>query len=142
MIRILPFHQGHLDFFTAKYDYGNIEKDLVHALESRQSTILTLASDTSVIAILGINLQRPGLGELWMLVGADLDRYFVSFQKSVDELLSKTKEMNIHRLQMSVDCTFETGIRWAKHMGFKEEGVMEAYDSQGRDHFLFAKVIK
>jgi hypothetical protein len=46
------------------------------------------------------------------------------------------------RLQCSVDVQWETAVRFIEKLGFKREGVMEAYGPGGMDHALYALVRK
>ena len=95
-----------------------------------------------VIAIVGINHVRPGVGEVWLICSNYVNEVPFPFFRFIDRLINimVMELMNIHRVQMAVDCRIERNIKWAKSLGFTEEGIMKKYDNEGNDHYLFAKV--
>lgn len=46
------------------------------------------------------------------------------------------------RMEMYVRSDFKNGIRWARALGFRREGTMQAFCPDGRDFELFARVRK
>jgi hypothetical protein len=50
------------------------------------------------------------------------------------------KERGFYRLQMAIDAAILERSRWAEYLGFFKEGLMKAYDTEGRDHYLYARV--
>ncbi len=48
-------------------------------------------------------------------------------------------DMQLHRLQIVVDCRNNVAIRWARALKFAEEGTMRGYGPDGTDHIMFAR---
>jgi RimJ/RimL family protein N-acetyltransferase len=47
---------------------------------------------------------------------------------------------NIKRLQTAVRADFGIGIRFAKWLGFTNEGLMKSYGFDGSDHYRMARI--
>ena len=58
-------------------------------------------------------------------------------KKRTDILCAANK---IWRLQTSVKANFNTGLRFAEFLGFKNEGLMRGYGPDKSDYYLMAKV--
>ena len=50
------------------------------------------------------------------------------------------KSNNIKRVQTAVRTDYGIGIRFAKWLGLKNEGLMKHYGMDGTDHYRFARI--
>jgi RimJ/RimL family protein N-acetyltransferase len=48
-------------------------------------------------------------------------------------------DMELHRLQFVIDESNFLAIRWAKALGFVEEGLMRQYGPDKSNHFMYAR---
>ena len=93
----------------------------------------------SIIAAAGVINMWPGVGEGWAILtprakGMAVLRAFRETFKLIQIA------HNYLRIQASVQADFVDGIRFARWMGFKSEGIMKSYDAEKRDFVRMSKV--
>jgi hypothetical protein len=95
----------------------------------------------------GVPLGCAGVVHMWQgrgMAWAYLSKYaaeekFILVHRAVRRFLSACY---LQRIEMTVDCDFEPGHRWAKMLGFKMEAErMRAYRPDGGDCALYARII-
>ena len=97
----------------------------------------TATSSGEVMACIGVIPQWPGYSRAWALVSRDAGRCMVSLTRGIARWL---RFHNEGRVDTAVRCDFDAAIRWAKMLGFQQEGVMRKYDPEGADYYLYAQV--
>ncbi len=134
------FHAEHLEQIDAQdaqraWVSGNAE-----ALAASPGTARTLLLDGQPIASAGVVEVWPGRGYAWALLSAEAGRYMVRITRAVREFLDGS---GYRRVEMAVDADFAAGRRWAEMLGFVCETPqpMRAYAPNGRDCYLYARVI-
>jgi hypothetical protein len=135
MIKVRPFRPEDYEKIRLKSIYGP-EK-----IEGVLGPAFTFLIDEQPIAIFGMYLIGPGLGQVWALTSDDLRREALGFHKAVLGLIYWSFDnWKLRRMQMSVRVGYTEGWKWARSLGFKCEGVMKAYSPDGTDCWLFARV--
>lgn len=79
----------------------------------------------------------PGRAMAWAFIAEDVGRHMVGVTKAVRRFLDLKAP---RRCEMYVDAGFEPGYRWAELLGFTREGYLRAFDADGRDQVLYARV--
>ena len=91
------------------------------------------------VACAGYIVNWPGRATAWSFLSEMGPRSFVQVHKAIKKVLDGCY---IKRMEMTVLCDHEEGHRWAKLLGFELEAErMEAYDPEGNDHALYARVL-
>ena len=101
-----------------------------------------------VLALGGVALLWPGVGEAWMLTGELVPLYAREFHRTVKSLVEIAKTaLLLHRLQAAVrwDPHDREGnrmrLKWARALGLESEGLMPCYGAN-RDHWLRVAWVK
>ena len=97
----------------------------------------TVIIDDNVVACLGIIPQWEGRAIAWGLIGSEAGKEFYAIHKAVKRFLDL---QDYRRIETAVSSDFEQGHRWAKLLGFENEGTMRAYTPDGRDCDLYARI--
>ena len=96
----------------------------------------------SPIACAGILPLWKGVGEGWVVTSDLVEKYPVSFAKTVWRGMVHTiKTLKLERVQTIVDVEHTVSQEWVEWMGFEQEGIMRKYLG-GRDFFRYALVRK
>jgi hypothetical protein len=143
MISTIDFMPGHMDFMTLKKCHeGESVVDNFSTLWREPGAILkTLVADEKPVAVIGLLHLRNGVAECIMGCGDSVDSHAVSFVKTVRSLHEEyVEKLKLHRIQITIRSDHRDLIRWADFLGFKQEGLMSAYGSQGADYFMYARV--
>jgi hypothetical protein len=89
----------------------------------------------------GIDLMWPGVGEVWMLLSYEVDRYPVRAYEVIRDGLGKLiDDNNLQRCQGWCRKGFAKAHTLFRHLGFKPEGYAKKYTPDGVDCILYAKV--
>jgi RimJ/RimL family protein N-acetyltransferase len=142
MMEIKPFSLNDLEGFELKIPFEDLKLNMALNLRNPDRTMLSLIRDNKLVAILGVNSIRSGVGELWLIPGKLVDKYRFEFFKSVHNLIYGYvfPRLGYHRLEFGIDADWPKGLKWAAKLGFIAEGLVEQY-TKGKDHILFKKVV-
>ncbi len=97
----------------------------------------TATVDGDPIACIGVIDQWSGYARAWALISMFAGPYMLHLTRGIRTWL---KYHNPGRIDTAVDCQFPEAIRWARLLGFAQEGTMRAYTPERRDCFLYSKV--
>ncbi len=93
-----------------------------------------------IIAIAGITLVWPGLGEAWALFGKNPQRHkFFIHREALRHIEQIAKEKKLERIQGCAIKEHEAGKRWLEHLGFEYEGPMRKF-WMGKDFVRYARI--
>jgi len=92
------------------------------------------------IACIGLLPIWQGRGMAWAYISCEaVGRQFIPIHKAVSRFLDACY---LQRIEMTVDCEFEAGHRWARMLGFEMEAeCMKSYRPDGGDCSLYARVL-
>lgn len=94
-----------------------------------------------VYGIGGVFPTHHGTGHVWMCLTDDLKGYGLWCAKAFKAQLKVIMDYyGLWRVQGDVLASRPEWLRWAKIMGFEEEGVMRKYGVNGQDFIRVAKV--
>jgi len=145
MIEILPFEMNHLDDFTPKKDF--VDFDLKQAmrwnLENPSRHLSSLLSCEGTVALLGLNMHKAGVGELWLIPSDLVDKYRFEFFRTVRNLIHNYvfPVLGLRRLIIAIDASWDEGQKWAEKLGFEKESIMKGYGNNYEDHICYVKVV-
>jgi hypothetical protein len=137
---IEPFRAVHADLLFA----GGVQESQVSlnpksgvTLASLPGCALTARADGRVICCGGVVPFFPWLGVLWAILSWDAGIHMVELHRAVGRFLNA---QSYRRMEASVPTSFGAGCRWLTLLGFKEEGILEAYGEAGEDHMRYARI--
>ena len=140
-MKIVPFEPQHLDTLLLQPSQAIMQPTLSQP-EYAQSLhkagpAYSLVDGDEVFASMGLIPQWEGRAIAWGLISAESGPHFILIHKAVH----RTMQMHpFRRIETSVSCEFAQGHRWARMLGFKREGRMQAYTPDGRDCDLYARI--
>jgi RimJ/RimL family protein N-acetyltransferase len=109
-------------------------------LEQEHLAFTGLIND-KVIAAAGMKRIWGNVAEGWFIAKNDVWNYPITIAKAVNQNIDYlATSNNIKRLQTAVRSDFGIGIRFAKWLGFTNEGLMKSYGFDGSDHYRFARI--
>jgi RimJ/RimL family protein N-acetyltransferase len=109
-------------------------------LEQEHLAFTGLIND-KVIAAAGMKRIWGNVAEGWFIAKNDVWNYPITIAKAVKQNIDYlATSNNIKRLQTAVRSDFGIGIRFAKWLGFTNEGLMKSYGFDGSDHYRFARI--
>jgi RimJ/RimL family protein N-acetyltransferase len=109
-------------------------------LEQEHLAFTGLIND-KVIAAAGMKRIWGNVAEGWFIAKNDVWNYPITIAKAVKQNIDYlATSNNIKRLQTAVRADFGIGIRFAKWLGFTNEGLMKSYGFDGTDHYRMARI--
>jgi RimJ/RimL family protein N-acetyltransferase len=109
-------------------------------LEQEHLAFTGLIND-KVIAAAGMKRIWGDVAEGWFIAKNDVWNYPITIAKAVKQNIDYlATSNNIKRLQTAVRADFGIGIRFAKWLGFNNEGLMKSYGFDGSDHYRMARI--
>jgi RimJ/RimL family protein N-acetyltransferase len=109
-------------------------------LEQEHLAFTGLIND-KVIAAAGMKRIWGNVAEGWFIAKNDVWNYPITIAKAVKQNIDYlATSNNIKRLQTAVRADFGIGIRFAKWLGFANEGLMKSYGFDGADHYRMARI--
>lgn len=141
---LAPLEVEHIEAFELVSDSG-IARAMRECMD--QGTAYAVLDRGEVLAAGGAVEIWHGIAEAWALVAPDFDSRprTVPFLRSFRGVVAAgigtaASRLGVHRLQSVVPADQPGLRRWARHVGFTEEGVMRAYGSDGSDFVRIAKI--
>jgi len=110
---------------------------------SNTGPCFSIFNDESLVACAGLIQHWYGRFHGWVLIDKSLDRYgLLWMHRRIKRYMAKFQEDELYRrIETVVDISICQNMRWPSMLGFKQEGHLSKYDSQGRDYILFARVV-
>lgn len=139
---MIPFEKEHMTPFLEMSGLAYVKqymtKERIESMEASGTSFTVINAAGRILAIAGVTELWRGVGEAWALFAPDIRKYFLHIHRAVKTYLDHCP---FRRVQMTVDCNFRQGHRWANLLGFKmEAGVLEGYFPDGRDVSMYARV--
>ena len=132
-----PHHLAEIKLRPEQVPYFDALVKPEHAESLANGLAWTALDGDRVLGCAGLSSQWPGRKVAWTISG-NLPSY------AGPPILAKLKEIiaaQIGRIEFSVPCNNGEGCLVAHELGFKVEGMAEAYGPDGADHFMYAKVV-
>ena len=141
MIQVVPFKAEHLTAIKLQhaqmYLSELVTQEQAVSLETQDSYTATL--DGHPVGAGGIIPQWAGRSIAWAFIAEVGPKNFLYIHRAVKRFIDSCY---VKRLEITVDCEFEAGHRWAGMLGFtKELDRMVAYRPDGGDCALYARIL-
>jgi hypothetical protein len=140
-----PFHASHL--YQLELDKDAIGPlvaldDLATRAERAANSefAITVFYKLQTAACFGLNFLWPGTAEGWLLPSkVALEHPQLLTRGTMRFFDTIGPAMNLRRVQIVVCVDHKRAVRWAKFLGFTQEGRMAKYGPEGKDYYLFAR---
>jgi RimJ/RimL family protein N-acetyltransferase len=139
---VVDYQEKHLVQLLAEREPGKAEEHEAYAA-SRLSCgpALSIYSNETLLGCCGVALFWPTSGAAWAVFSREAFRDMVVFTRGTRQILDYFQNsLGIVRLQADVLAENVRAQNYVKHFDFQEEGIMRAFDQEGRDVVRFARV--
>jgi len=138
-LSVVPYRAWYLKWLQDKgvAEGGGLEftDSQRHALQEHPGWVVLNGEEP--IAAGGLVRIWPGRWSAWMYMTKDTAPYMLFITRAARERLKAAKG----RIEMTTQCLFEPGHRWAKLLGFRlETPRLEAYGPDGEAHSGYARI--
>jgi RimJ/RimL family protein N-acetyltransferase len=148
---IIPYTQNHGKIIMqSQMNHMLTQRDAEYIKNDNNIECMNLEQDgmaftglinDKIVAAAGMKRIWGSVAEGWFLAKNDVWNYPITIAKAVKQNLDYlAKTNNIKRLQTAVRTDFGIGIRFAKWLGFTNEGLMKHYGFDGADHYRFSRI--
>jgi hypothetical protein len=94
-----------------------------------------------ILGMGGVVQTWQGVAVAWLLTACEIEQHKIFFHKTIIAMLGKAiKELSLHRIDVTVLAEHTTSQKWLERLGFKREGLMQGFDSQGNDYYRYALI--
>ena len=115
-------------------------RELAEDREANGQCITGVTND-AIVGCGGIDLLWPGVGEVWVLLSYEVDKYPIRAYEVIRDGLKKLIEDNdLWRIQAWGRIGFDKAHILFKHLGFKPEGIARKYTPDKVDCILYSIV--
>jgi hypothetical protein len=136
----VAYKPGHLDFMRIKEGTFESREAIEESLRELEFEALTLVSNNFIVGVLGITPKRKGVAEVWSILSEDIKLFPISSARAIKKILKQYEDKyNLIRVEMSVREDLLSACRFAKFLGFKQEGLMHRFGLNGENFYLFAR---
>lgn len=145
-VRLVPFHWAHpLSMDLREHDKAHFRNmpDYIERLKAFQEmkTAYTAVCGKNMACCFGVTSLWVGVAEAWMLTTYHVERNPISLTRGAMRYFNQVAiDMQLHRLQITVDNSNVLALRWANALQFKQEGVLRGYGPNKSDHTMFARL--
>lgn len=138
---VVPFEAWHLNVLLLQKSQAMLQPMMSDEKYGKSlqdgGSAFSAVVDGEIIAALGIIPQWEHRAIAWGLIGENASKHFIPISKAILRFLEITP---YRRIETSVASDFDQGHRWARMLGFENEGTMKAFTPDGRDCDLYARV--
>lgn len=145
-IETVPFQSWHVEEILKQgINHRKIEQD-AKAYQDRidysvPAMSFTLLVNDMPIVSGGVYPLWNGVAEGWVIASNRIFDYTLSAAKAIKKRTDLICINNkIWRLQTAVRADFETGVKFAKWLGLKTEGLMVRYGPDGSNYYKMARI--
>ena len=126
---------------TKEYGLEMYSNEEIAKQTEKDGLSITGIVDGVIVGCGGIRKLWDGVGECWLILSPDVDRYAVSAYICIRDGFEKLMaENNFIRLQAYGRMDFPKAHTLFKHLGFKAEGIARKYTPDSVDAILYARV--
>lgn len=142
MTKVVPFEIEDLEGFVPRWKMPGIEVIMQDNLDNPLREMVSLVDDKGMFAIVGSNILRKHVVEVWIVPSLRVNEHKFFFYKTIRTLVYGylMSKQSFKRVEFTIKADWPEGLKWGKALGFEREGLLRKWDGED-DHVLFAKVI-
>lgn len=129
----------HLDKFKAREDILiNVTEVCSRMLEDGNFKMFTVLDDKKPVMILAVQYITGNVGELIVYPATCFKAYTEFFRTSELFLEGVMEQLELTRLQASINSEKPKFIKWIETFGFVREGLMKSFGTNHEDYYLYS----
>ena len=139
------FKPYHLDNFNEESIFGvsGVDLDICKAHIIQQSIsgpFITAMVNGEPVAVFGAVIFWNGVAEAGALFTEQARRYPLAMTKGAYVFFDICEILfTLHRLQITVRSNDQRAVKWAKRLGFVEEGILKQYSADQQDYYMMRR---
>lgn len=115
-------------------------RELAQYRENNGQCLTAIVNDV-IVGCGGIDLIWKGVGEVWVFLSYEVDKYPIRAYEVIKEGLDKLiKDNNLWRAEAWGRIGFDKAHTLFRHLGFKPEGIAKKRGYDGTDYILYGLV--
>ena len=139
MLNVEYFKRGDIDEIELNYAMTQAERT---SFENYNNIVgFTARKDGKIVVMGGAHVMWRGVGEGWLIMskyGYDMPKTVARYADEFFDVIMT--EANLQRVQASVNALDPRSVRFARWLGFENEGLMRKYGPDGTDYYRMARV--
>tara|TARA_R100001082_G_C4357458_1_gene157604 strand:- start:1325 stop:1747 length:423 start_codon:yes stop_codon:yes gene_type:complete len=140
MLNVVKFKADHVFKIETNFDLPKSFKDAFQ--KDGQVDAFTVMQGETVVALGGIHVLWNGVGEGFCMLSKHSDKWQTSIARYAKNMFEGIIENNgLHRVQASIHEKDPEAIRFAKWLGFENEGIMLHYGPDGSNYYRMSMVL-
>jgi hypothetical protein len=141
MIKVVRTTVDHFDKINIQPAQGyfaeqiKLHPEYALALAQQPTTYSGIDENGNVIGIMGLMLRHPNCGEGWAIFSDNIRPHIKSIVKEVRKFLYQHR--HVKRIYCTASVEYPEAHKLLKVLGFKVEGILEAWDALGTSHIMY-----
>lgn len=101
----------------------------------------TVLVDGEPVACGGLALMEWQKAEAWAVFSSDFKKHILFIYKIIKlGLKASFHELNLRRIQTTIDPQYPENITWIEKLGFEYEGRLRKYGNAGQDMLIYSRL--
>lgn len=141
VIKTIPEHFHQINIQAAQgfcKEQFEAYPEYAKTLAQDPSTYTGIDEQGNIIGIMGLALRHTNCGEGWAIFSNNIKPHIKSIIKEVKKFLRAHK--HIKRIYCTASVEFPEAHKLLRVLGFKVEGILEAWDVLGTDHIMYTRI--
>ena len=139
MLSVTYFQKGDIDEIELNYEMSPAERA---SFENYRNIVgFTARKDGKIVMMGGAHVMWQGVGEGWLIMskyGYDIPKTVARYADEFFDVIMH--EAQVQRVQASVHAEDSQAVKFARWLGFENEGLMKKYGPDGSDYYRMARV--
>lgn len=120
----------------------SVSRGILSKMPEQTEHNFALEHEDDVLGIGGIRMINTVTAWGWIDMSDHAGGHIVVVYRVIKEWMARIcEEKGIKRLQAYIEPDFPDAVRMAQHLGFVKESVMECFLPDGRDAFMFVRIL-
>lgn len=140
MLEVIKFNPKHISQIETNFA---LPKSMKETFESEGNVdAFTVMNGNKVIALGGVHTLWNGVGEGFCILSKHTGKWQTSVARYAKTMFEGIIHNNgLHRVQASINESDPEAIRFARWLGFKDEGMMLKYGPDGSNYYRMSMVL-
>lgn len=140
MLEVVKFRPEHVSNIETDFDMPKSFKDAFRS--GGDVDAFTVMQGDTVVALGGIHVLWDGVGEGFCMLSKHSGKWQTSIARYARSMFEGIIQNNgLHRVQASIHESDPEAIRFAKWLGFENEGMMLHYGPDGSNYYRMSMVL-
>lgn len=139
MPKLVLFEEWHIFHIETEFNFTEQSRQMFKTGNNAVGYTL-FDDDMEILACAGVHLMWEGVAEGWIVMSVHGYKSPRTIARYTDRLFDTImKDNSLRRIQASVSAADQRSVRFAKWLGFEDEGLMKQYGPDGGDYYRLAR---